>query len=120
MYIKFLSIFFFTIMTPEINQKAEFNFRNIWTLLTLYDKSAFSSGFEESRQDRIVLQDIDGSALQLLIDYVYTAEVLVTEENVQVSQRWLVWLLLFFIFIFIFYYYYGYDYQNTVFLNFVQ
>lgn len=41
-------------------------------------------GFEESRQDRIVLQGIDGSALQLLIDYVYTAEVLVTEENVQV------------------------------------
>ncbi|CAL4174371.1 unnamed protein product, partial [Meganyctiphanes norvegica] len=41
-------------------------------------------GFEESRQDRIVLQDIDGNALQLLIDYVYTAEVLVTEDNVQV------------------------------------
>ena len=43
-----------------------------------------ATGFEESRQDRIVLQDIDGGALQLLIDYVYTAEVLVTEENVQV------------------------------------
>ncbi|XP_063588131.1 ring canal kelch homolog [Penaeus indicus] len=45
---------------------------------------AMFTSFEESRQDRIVLQDIDGSALQLLIDYVYTAEVLVTEENVQV------------------------------------
>ncbi|XP_064120222.1 ring canal kelch homolog [Macrobrachium nipponense] len=45
---------------------------------------AMFTSFEESRQDRIVLQDIDGNALQLLIDYVYTAEVLVTEENVQV------------------------------------
>lgn len=45
---------------------------------------AMFTSFEESRQDRIVLQGIDGSALQLLIDYVYTAEVLVTEENVQV------------------------------------
>ena len=45
-------------------------------------------GFEESRQDRIILQDIDGGALQLLIDYVYSAEVLVTEENVQVNKNY--------------------------------
>lgn len=53
--------------------------------------SSSLTGFEESRQDRIVLQDIDGGALQLLIDYVYTAEVLVTEENVQVHSVALSW-----------------------------
>ncbi|KAF4521719.1 hypothetical protein B566_EDAN012167, partial [Ephemera danica] len=36
---------------------------------------AMFTSFEESRQDRITLQDIDPQALQLLIDYVYSAEV---------------------------------------------
>lgn len=43
------------------------------------------SGFEESRLERIVLKDIDGAALELLIDYVYTADITVTEDNVQVT-----------------------------------
>lgn len=46
---------------------------------------AMFTSFEESRQERIVLQGIDPQALQLLIDYVYSSEVHVTEENVQVS-----------------------------------
>lgn len=45
---------------------------------------AMFTSFEESRQERIVLQGVDPFALQLLIDYVYTAEIHVTEENVQV------------------------------------
>uniref|UniRef100_A0A0A9YYK4 Kelch-like protein diablo n=2 Tax=Lygus hesperus TaxID=30085 RepID=A0A0A9YYK4_LYGHE len=45
---------------------------------------AMFTSFEESRQERIVLQGVDPYALQLLIEYVYTAEVHVTEDNVQV------------------------------------
>ncbi|XP_023029645.2 kelch protein [Leptinotarsa decemlineata] len=45
---------------------------------------AMFSSFEESRQDRIVLQEVDHQALSLLVEYVYTSEVHVTEENVQV------------------------------------
>ncbi|KAJ8931829.1 hypothetical protein NQ314_015226 [Rhamnusium bicolor] len=45
---------------------------------------AMFSSFEESRQDRIVLQEVDHQALLLLVEYVYTSEVQVTEENVQV------------------------------------
>lgn len=45
---------------------------------------AMFTSFEESRQDRITLQDVDHQALTLLIEYVYTSEVQVTEENVQV------------------------------------
>jgi kelch-like protein 2/3 len=45
---------------------------------------AMFSGFEESRQDRITIQGVDYQALQLLVEYVYTSIVEVTEENVQV------------------------------------
>ena len=46
---------------------------------------AMFTSFEESKADRITLQGLDGQALVLLIDYVYSSEVLVTEENVQVE-----------------------------------
>lgn len=45
---------------------------------------AMFTGFEESRQDRITLQGVDYQALQVLIEYVYTSIVEVTEDNVQV------------------------------------
>lgn len=46
---------------------------------------AMFTSFEESKQDRITLQGVDHQALMLLVEYVYTSEVQVTEENVQVS-----------------------------------
>lgn len=45
---------------------------------------AMFTSFEESKQDRITLQGVDHYALSLLVEYVYTSEVHVTEENVQV------------------------------------
>lgn len=45
------------------------------------------SEFEESRQDRITVQGVDFVALQLLVEYVYTSFVEVTEENVQVRLK---------------------------------
>jgi len=45
---------------------------------------AMFTSFEESKQDRITLQGVDSQALQLLVEYVYSSEVHVTEENVQV------------------------------------
>ncbi|XP_017768618.1 PREDICTED: ring canal kelch homolog [Nicrophorus vespilloides] len=45
---------------------------------------AMFNSFEESKQDKITLQGVDSQALSLLIEYVYTSEVQVTEENVQV------------------------------------
>ncbi|KAL9926004.1 ring canal kelch protein-like [Glossina fuscipes fuscipes] len=42
------------------------------------------TGFEESRQDRIILQGVDRHALELLIEYVYTSTVDVKEDNVEV------------------------------------
>lgn len=45
---------------------------------------AMFNSFEESKQDKITLQGVDSHALSLIVNYIYTAEVLVTEENVQV------------------------------------
>lgn len=45
---------------------------------------AMFTGFEESRQDRIVIQGVDYHALELLVEYVYSSVIVVTEENVQV------------------------------------
>ncbi len=44
---------------------------------------AMFTGFEESRRDRVTLSQIDPDALATLVDYVYTGQVDVTEENVQ-------------------------------------
>lgn len=41
--------------------------------------------FEERKQDRIEIREIDPYALELLVEYVYTAEIFVTEDNVQVN-----------------------------------
>jgi kelch-like protein 2/3 len=49
--------------------------------------SAMFTSFEESKQERITLQGVDSQALQLLVEYVYSSEVHVTEENVQVCYK---------------------------------
>ncbi|KAK4874728.1 hypothetical protein RN001_014088 [Aquatica leii] len=45
---------------------------------------AMFTNFEESKQERITLQGVDHQALLLLVEYVYTSEIQVTEDNVQV------------------------------------
>lgn len=41
----------------------------------------------ESRQTHVTLHDIDPQALEQLVQYAYTAEIVVGEGNVQVSTR---------------------------------
>ena len=38
----------------------------------------------EKRKDEILIHDVDPLALTLLVDFAYTGEIVVTEENVQV------------------------------------
>ena len=52
-----------------------------------YFYAMFTGELSESKSDRITLQEMDPEALLLLIDFVYTSEIHVTEENVQVSVR---------------------------------
>lgn len=44
-----------------------------------------SGEMSESRAKRVRIKEVDGWTLRMLIDYVYTAEIQVTEENVQVK-----------------------------------
>lgn len=46
----------------------------------------FVGEMSESRQKKVRIKEIDGWTLGMLIDYVYTAEIQVTEENVQVTH----------------------------------
>lgn len=45
---------------------------------------AMFTGFEESRQDKINIQGVDYQALNLLVEYMYTSNIYITEENVQI------------------------------------
>ncbi|XP_054967760.1 kelch-like protein 2 isoform X2 [Pan paniscus] len=49
-----------------------------------YFHAMFTGGMSESRAKRVRIKEVDGWTLRMLIDYVYTAEIQVTEENVQV------------------------------------
>ncbi|KAF0303651.1 Ring canal kelch [Amphibalanus amphitrite] len=48
-----------------------------------YFRAMFTS-FEESRQNRVKLQEMDPTALEALVDYIYSSEIRVTENNVQI------------------------------------
>jgi len=48
-----------------------------------YFRAMFCS-FDESNKDLITIRDLDSTIIQLLIEYIYTGEIIVTKENVQV------------------------------------
>jgi len=48
-----------------------------------YFRAMFTS-FEESNKDHIVIKELDSTILQFLINYIYTGEIIVNEEHVQV------------------------------------
>lgn len=49
-----------------------------------YFYAMFNDDMVEKLQNEVVLRDVDPIALQLLVDYSYTGEVQITEDNVQV------------------------------------
>nr|XP_031304950.1 kelch-like protein 3 isoform X5 [Camelus dromedarius]XP_045363673.1 kelch-like protein 3 isoform X6 [Camelus bactrianus] len=49
-----------------------------------YFCAMFTGDMSESKAKKIEIKDVDGRTLSKLIDYIYTAEIEVTEENVQV------------------------------------
>jgi len=40
--------------------------------------------FDESNKDLVNIRELDSLVLQILVDYIYTGEFIVTKENVQV------------------------------------
>ncbi|KAF0759416.1 Uncharacterized protein FWK35_00018029 [Aphis craccivora] len=49
---------------------------------TPYFKAMFSK-FCESKKDRVNITKVDSTILKLLIDYIYTGEIMITQENVE-------------------------------------
>jgi len=45
---------------------------------------AMFTRFEESNKDHIIIKEMDSAILQLLINYIYTGEIIVNEEHVEV------------------------------------
>ncbi|XP_060833662.1 ring canal kelch homolog isoform X1 [Rhopalosiphum padi] len=45
---------------------------------------AMFTSFEESNKDHVIIRELDSTALKLLVDFIYTAQIMVSEENVQV------------------------------------
>lgn len=50
-----------------------------------YFNVMFNSGFKESKESEIVIQDLDPHIMSLLIEFMYTSKLVVTEQNFQVS-----------------------------------
>ena len=50
-----------------------------------YFYAMFTGELSESKQTNITMRDVDPVALEMLLEFAYTAEVLVTEANVQVK-----------------------------------
>lgn len=51
-----------------------------------YFRAVFIS-FEETNKDLILISELDSPVLQLLVNYIYTGEIMVTEENVKVYNQ---------------------------------
>ena len=51
-----------------------------------YFYAMFHHRFDENHQNRITLKDIDPKALGLLLDFLYTSEIQVSQENAQVLK----------------------------------
>ena len=58
-----------------------------------YFFAMFTGELSESRQTVVTMREIDSHALELLVQYVYTAEIEVTEDNVQVRSRPIIYWL---------------------------
>uniref|UniRef100_A0A8B9FI10 Kelch like family member 3 n=1 Tax=Amazona collaria TaxID=241587 RepID=A0A8B9FI10_9PSIT len=52
-----------------------------------YFCAMFTGDMSESKAKKIEIKDVDGQTLRKLIDYIYTAEIEVTEENVQTVEE---------------------------------
>ncbi|XP_053098459.1 kelch-like protein 38 isoform X1 [Hemicordylus capensis] len=56
--------------------------RNVLASSSPYFKAMFCNKFKESCQEKVSLQGIDSGILHCIIMYVYTGEILITEDNV--------------------------------------
>lgn len=57
---------------------------DIWLKVCRY---FFLGNMSESKAHQVEIREVDGQTLRTLVDYIYTAEIEVTEDNVQVGEE---------------------------------
>lgn len=65
---------------------------------TPYFQAMFTN-FEESKKSHVILRELDSSALKLLVDFIYTGQITVTEHNLQVRLFFIIILFQFFLYV---------------------
>jgi len=60
-----------------------FGHKNVLVAASPYFRAMFSA-FNESNKNLVNMREFNSDVLQLLVDYIYTGEIMVTNENVQV------------------------------------
>ena len=73
-------------MTIVVDDKEIPAHRVVLSSCSPYFYAMFTGDLAEAKSTRITLQEIDPEALEKLIDFVYTSEIHVNEENVQVCS----------------------------------
>lgn len=52
-----------------------------------YFRSMFT-GFEECKKDHIILRELDSSSLQLIVNFIYTGQITIDLDNVEVYTNY--------------------------------
>lgn len=61
-------------------------FKSYCLLIILLFVCSFEGEMSEKDKSSITMHDVDAGALQLLVDFAYTGEILISEDNVQVRK----------------------------------
>ncbi|XP_052256287.1 kelch-like protein 12 isoform X2 [Dreissena polymorpha] len=73
----------FVDITLVINKREFLCHRSILAISSPFFMALFSTAMSESKQNKIELKEIDYLTMELILDYIYTGEVLLSEETVQ-------------------------------------
>ena len=67
----------------QVGKKSFKCHRIVLVCASLYFRAMFKSEMAESRQDLVTIQDLDEDAMEMLVEFAYTAKLKITTDTVQ-------------------------------------